>query len=73
MGILHAPDFVINGGGVCHGMCEVKGIDVSNALKKTDIIPSILRTIYERSRETNTPPLYIAYEIAYEKIQAKKK
>ena len=73
MGILYAPDFVINGGGVCHGMCEVKGIDVSNALKKTDIIPSILRTVYERSRKTNTPPFYIAYEIAYEKIQAKKK
>ena len=73
MGILHAPDFVINGGGVCHGMCEVKGIDVSNALKKIDIIPGILRTIYDRSKETNTPPLYIAYEIAYEKIQSKKK
>ncbi len=73
MGIFHAPDFVINGGGVCHGMCEVKGINVSKALKKTDIIPIILRTVYERSRETNTPPLHIAYEIAHEKIQAKKK
>jgi glutamate dehydrogenase/leucine dehydrogenase len=73
MGILHAPDFVINGGGVCHGMCEVKGIDVSNALKKTDIIPGILRSIYDQSKETNTPPLYVAYKIAYEKIQATKK
>ncbi len=73
MGILHAPDFVINGGGVCHGMCEVKGIDVSNALKKTDIIPSILRTIYDRSKQTNTPPLHIAYEIAYEKLKVTKK
>jgi len=73
MGILHAPDFVINGGGVCHGMCEVKGIDVENALKKTDIIPGMLRNIYEKSKETNIPPLHIAYEIAYEKIQAKKK
>ena len=73
MGILHAPDFVINGGGVCHGMCEVKGIDVSNALKKTDIIPGILRTVYERSKQTSAPPLHVAYEIAYEKIQAKKK
>lgn len=73
MGILHAPDFVINGGGVCHGMCEVKGIDVENALKKTAIIPGILRTIYDRSKQRNTPPLHIAYEIAYEKIQSKKK
>ncbi len=73
MGVLHAPDFVISGGGVCHGMCEVKGIDVSNALKKTDIIPNILNTIYKRSKQTNIPPLHIAYEIAYEKIQSKKK
>lgn len=73
MGILHAPDFIINGGGVCHGMCEVKGIDVSSALKKIDIIPGILREVYERSMATNIPPLHIAYEIAYEKIQAKKK
>lgn len=73
MGILHAPDFVINGGGVCHGMCEVKGIDVSEALKKTDIIPGILRTVFDRSKDANTPPLHVAYEIAYEKIQSKKK
>lgn len=73
MGILHAPDFVINAGGVCHGMCEVKGVDISHAMQKTDLIPGILRTVYDRSKKTNTPPLHIAYEIAYEKIQSKKK
>lgn len=70
-GILHAPDFVVNAGGVCHGMCEVKGEDVSCALEKTDLIPGILREVLRRSKETNTPPLFVAYELAYEKIKAK--
>lgn len=70
-GILHAPDFVVNAGGVCHGMCEVKGVDISHAMEKTDLIPGILRQVLEKSEATNTPPLFIAYEIAYEKIAAK--
>lgn len=72
-GILHAPDFVINAGGVCHGMCEVKGIDISEAMKKTDLIPLILEEIFKRSEKENIPPLFIAYQIAYEKLQTKKK
>jgi leucine dehydrogenase len=72
-GILHAPDFVINAGGVCHGMCEVKGVDVSEAMKKTDLIPGILREVLEKSEKENKPPLMCAYEIAYEKIQSKRK
>jgi leucine dehydrogenase len=72
-GILHAPDFVINAGGVCHGMCEVKGIDTSEAMKKTDSIPLILEEIFKRSSREKIPPLFVAYQIAYEKIQAKKK
>lgn len=71
--ILHAPDFVINAGGVCHGMCEVKGVDISHAMKKTELIPNILREIYDRSKKTDISPLHVAYEIAYEKIQNKKK
>ncbi len=71
--ILHAPDFVINAAGVCHGMCEVKGIDISEAMKKTDLIPLILKDVFERSDKEKIPPLFVAYQIAYEKIQAKKK
>jgi len=72
-GILHAPDFVINAAGVCHGMCEVKGVDISEAMKKTDLISAILKDIFEKSEKEKIPPLFIAYQMAYEKIQAKKK
>lgn len=72
-GILHAPDFVINAAGVCHGMCEVKGVDISEAMKKTDLIPLILKDVFKRSDKEKIPPLFLAYQMAYEKIQAKKK
>jgi leucine dehydrogenase len=73
LGILHAPDFVINAAGVCHGMCEVKKVDISHAMDKTNLIPGILRKIYEKSEKSDTPPLFIAYEIAHEKIKSQKK
>lgn len=73
LGILHAPDFVINAAGVCHGMCEVKKVDISHAMEKTDLIPGILREIFTRSEKKDTPPLFIAYELANEKIKAHKK
>lgn len=72
LGILHAPDFVINAGGVCHGMCEVKGVDISHAMSKTDLIPGILSEIYDESKKRDTPPLFIAYEHAHEKIKSHK-
>lgn len=72
-GIVHAPDFVINAAGVCHGMCEVRGEDVKNAMKKTDLIPGILKQVFELSRENNLPPLMVAYQIAKEKVEKAKK
>lgn len=71
--ILHAPDFVINAAGVCHGMCEVKGVDVSEAMKKTDLIPQILAKVFEIAKKENVPPIEVAYQLAHEKIEAKKK
>jgi len=73
MGILHAPDFVINAGGVCHGMCEVKGDPLSKAMKKTDLIPGILKDVFAISKKTNVPPMIVAYQIAEEKIEKQKK
>lgn len=72
-GILHAPDFVINAGGVCHGMCEVKGVDTSYAMKKTDLIPKLLKKVFEISKNENIPPIEVAYQLAHEKIKASKK
>ena len=71
--ILHAPDFIINAGGVCHGMAEVKGQDLSVAMKKTDLIPGILREVFKVSKETKAPPILVAYQLAANKIKEKMK
>lgn len=70
--ILHAPDFVINAGGVCHGMCEVKGVSLKIAMEKTNLIPKILKQVFELAEKTGQPPIQIAYQIAYEKLQKAK-
>jgi len=72
-GILHAPDFVINAGGVCHGMCEVKGDNLSVARQKTNLIPGILKKIFAISKDEKVPPMIVAYNLAYEKIRKKQK
>ncbi len=72
-GILHAPDFVINAGGVCHGMCEVRGDDLSVAMKKTNKIPKLLNKIFNISEKTGIPSMQVAYQIAAEKLQKIKK
>lgn len=72
-GILHAPDFVINAGGVCHGMCEVRGENVDNAMKKTDLIPDLLSQVFKTSKKENIPPMIAAYALASKKIEYKKK
>lgn len=72
-GIVHAPDFVINAAGVCHGMCEVRGEDVQNAMKKTDLIPQILAEVFEISKRESIPPMMVAYKLAKSKIERAKK
>ena len=70
---MQPPDFVINAAAVCHAICELKADDISEAMKKTDLISAILKDIFEKSEKEKIPPLFIAYQMAYEKIQAKKK
>lgn len=70
--ILHAPDFIINAGGVCHGMCEVKGEDLSVAMRKTDLIPSLLNQVFKISKKEKITPIIVAYNLAAQKIINKK-
>ena len=66
-GVLHAPDYVINAGGLIQ-------LYVKEILKKRDITPWIegidktLAKIFRLSREEKRPPLFIARELAAEKI-----
>lgn len=68
--ILHAPDFVINAGGIIH-------LFVKEILKKEDLTPWLLkiggtlREIFRLSRLEGTAPLPIAVRLAEERIRRK--
>ena len=65
-GILYAPDYVINAGGIINVSCEFnpQGYSPTLALGKTARIYDTLMTIFERSRLENKPPSMIANGIA---------
>lgn len=69
-GILYAPDYVINAGGIINVAAETRGAydeDWVNA--KVDNIYQTLKTIYERSDSENRPTNRIADELAREIIE----
>jgi leucine dehydrogenase len=51
-GILYAPDFVINAGGIINVGCELRpgGYDAEYALRRIHDIPDTLAGVYERAR-----------------------
>lgn len=69
LGILHAPDFVINAGGLIQ-------LYVREILKKRNVatylkpIKTTLKTIFEESRKTGEPPLTIAICMAQDRIRS---
>ncbi len=73
-GILYAPDYVINAGGLIFVDCCRLGITDHNEIRR--IIARLsdrLQTIFERSRAEKKPPEVIADLVAEERIRAGKK
>lgn len=61
-GIIYAPDYVVNIGGVFLSMCEVQGKDLDYVFSMlSDIIPSRLKQVIEES-EKNNKTLYESAE-----------
>lgn len=59
-GILYAPDYAINAGGLINVAQEVAGYDAEASRARTLRIYDTLRGIAERSRSTNVPPHRVA-------------
>lgn len=68
MGLIYAPDYVINAGGLINVYQELLGYDKEQALKKIDAIYDRVREIIRTSRETNTPTYLVADRIAENRI-----
>src|SRR5699024_4367167 len=72
-GIVYAPDYVINSGGVINVADELNGYNQDRALKKVDEIYNILLNVYEISRKENIPTAITAKRMAEERINSMKK
>ncbi|HLR51844.1 MAG TPA: Glu/Leu/Phe/Val dehydrogenase [Candidatus Avamphibacillus sp.] len=72
-GIVYAPDYVINSGGVINVADELNGYNQERALKKVDEIYNILLNVFEISRKENIPTAIAADRMAEERINSMKK
>ena len=70
LGILYAPDYVINAGGLINVADELIGYDRERALKRVEEIYRTLREVFRRARLDNVTPAEAANRTAEERIQA---
>jgi leucine dehydrogenase len=69
-GIIYAPDYALNAGGVINCYSEVKGLSAEWALTKADEIYNTISNIVKRSKSENIPTYQIANKMAEERIEA---
>lgn len=70
MGIVYAPDYVINAGGVMNVADELLGYNRERALKKVETIYDKISMIFEISKRDNIPTYLAADRMAEERIEA---
>lgn len=68
MGIVYAPDYVINAGGVINVADELYGYNRERAMKRVETIYTSLEKIFAISREQNIPTYLAANHLAEERI-----
>jgi|GEM_PF-4684957 len=68
-GILVAPDYVINAGGVMQGIEELTGGSIVNAIAKLSLISKNLKQIYKQSKREKRGTYSVAKELVISKIK----
>src|SRR3989338_11494517 len=69
-GIIYAPDFTLNAGGVINCYSEVKGLSAEWAIGKAEEIYGTIHSIVSRSKSEGIPTYQIANRMAEERITA---
>ncbi len=69
-GIVYAPDYVINSGGVINVADELTGYNAERAMKKVETIYDSLERVFEISKRDNIPTYVAADRMAEERIQS---
>jgi leucine dehydrogenase len=73
MGIVYAPDYVINAGGVINVADELNGYNRERALKKVETIYDNIASVIEISKRDNIPTYLAADRLAEERIERMRK
>ncbi|MBA4494917.1 Leu/Phe/Val dehydrogenase [Paenactinomyces guangxiensis] len=68
-GILYAPDYLVNAGGMIQVADELEGFHEERVLAKTKSIYDMLLQIYKRSEEENIPTCRAADRIVIERLE----
>jgi len=71
-GIIYAPDYAINAGGVINCYVELKDLSAEWAIQKADQIYETITKILKRASDEKMPSYQIANRIAEERIQEKR-
>lgn len=72
-GILYAPDFLINAGGIINCFWELKGYNETAAMNQTAAIYDTTLRIFEISQKENIPTYLAANRLAEDRINSIKK
>jgi leucine dehydrogenase len=69
-GILYAPDFVANAGGLINVAAEREGYDRELATRRVRGIEQVMEDLFEEAQATETTPLAAAYRLARRRLAA---
>ncbi len=69
-GVLYAPDFIANAGGLIHVYMEIKGYSEARAIALTEGIETTLANVLELAERRRVSPLTAARDAARERLDA---
>ena len=72
-GIVYAPDFLINAGGIINVFSEIAHYDKAESMRRTENIYNTTLEIFEYAKSNNLTPQKAAMEIADARIAQRKK
>jgi len=72
-GIIYAPDFLINAGGIINVYAELEGYDRTEIMRRTENIYNTTLEILKTAEARNIPTHYAALQVAQQRIEDRKK
>lgn len=72
-GILYAPDFVINAGGVIMVACEIENLGFEAARRKTEAIYDTTLRVFDYAKRNEMLPLEAAQQLAWSRVEEARK